>query len=195
MTLPDANDVTSTVNTFWFGDPDDPDYGKSRAQWFTKDANFDASIRDRFEGWIEAAGNGELDHLAQTGLGAVALMVLLDQFPRNAYRGDPRSFSYDAKALAIAKDVVARKLDQAVPAFMRTFLYLPFEHSENTSDQAQCLELFAGLGDDGGDGLEWAKKHYEIIKRFGRFPHRNAVLGRPSTPEELDFLKEPGSSF
>jgi len=184
----------AAVNTFWFGDPENPDYGKSQAKWFVKDAEFDASIRDRFTDWIEAAGVGEFDHPAKTGPGAVTLMVLLDQFPRNVYRGDPRSFAFDAKALAIAKNVVAQGMDQDVPGFMRAFLYLPFEHSEHLDDQERALALFASL-DDGGHGLVWAEKHHEIIKRFGRFPHRNAVLGRASTPEELLFLEQPDSSF
>lgn len=193
MTLPNAYDVEKIVKEFWFGAPDDPEYGKSRKYWFVKDESFDASVRTRFAEWIDAARAGAFDHLAKTAGGTVALMVLLDQFPRNAFRGDPRSFSSDAKALSIAKGAVAQDVDQDVPSFMRTFIYLPFMHSENLEDQERALELFARL--EGGDGLEWAKKHHEIIERFGRFPHRNIILGRQSSAEELAFLEQPGSSF
>lgn len=187
------SNVISAINTFWFGAADAPDYGQDRAAWFTKDPAFDHQIEQRFARVIEAAAAGQLDMMAESPEGAVALVLVLDQFPRNIFRGDARAFSQDTHALKIAMAALDNGFDDDVMAVMRNFLYLPFEHSENLADQERAVQLFKGMGP--GAGLEWALKHREIIAKFGRFPHRNAVLGRLSTPEEKHFLTLPGSSF
>jgi len=184
--------IIEDILLFWFGDPESPDYGKDRAVWFMKNDAFDAEIKDRFMSVIESAGTAKLDAMAESPEGAVALVVTLDQFPRNVFRDHPRAFATDAKALDIAKQALAKGFDQLVMPMMRKFLYLPFEHSEKLEDQERALDLFGTLG---GQDLEWAQKHHIIIARFGRFPHRNAVLGRTSTADEEQFLTEPDSSF
>lgn len=185
--------VIRAINAFWFGEADAPEYGQDRDAWFKKDPRFDAQVQERFLRVVEAARGGQLDVMAESPEGAVALVVVLDQFPRNIYRGDSRAFASDAHALRIARAALAKGFDQEVMPVMRKFLYLPFEHSEDLDDQERAVDLFKALGDD--TGLDWAIKHYDIIKRFGRFPHRNAVLGRLSTPEEKAFLTQPGSAF
>jgi len=186
------SNVIDAILTFWFGDSNAEHYGQDRAAWFTKDPAFDAEIKNRFERVIEAAARGQLDMMAQSPEGAVALVVVLDQFPRNVYRDAARAFEYDTHALRIATQALEQGFDQQVIAVMRKFLYLPFEHSENLADQERAVELFAALGEK---DLDWAQKHHAIIARFGRFPHRNGVLGRINTPEEKVFLTQPGSSF
>ena len=171
---------------FWFGEG-------ARERWFGGGPELDALIRDRFAATIEAAAAGALDHWVASPDGAVALCVLLDQFPRNAWRGMPRAFACDAKARRIAATVIAAGHDRRLPPEQRLFLYLPFEHSEELADQERCCALMAGLGD--ASWLDYAQRHHAIVVRFGRFPHRNAILGRISTPEEVAFLLEPGSSF
>ena len=158
-------------------------------KWFGKDAAFDADFRDRFLAAHEAAASGALDSWAETADGALALMILLDQFPRNAFRGTARMFATDAKALVLADAAIGAGLDAEVEPALRAFLYLPFEHSEALADQDRALALFRPLG---ADLLHWAEVHHDIIVRFGRFPHRNAVLGRSSTAEELAFLESGG---
>ncbi len=175
---------------FWFED-------SGPELWFARNDDFDRTIRSRFLGEYEAAARGVYDPWRRSGAGCVALCLLLDQFPRNLFRGEARAFATDRKALRIARRAIGKGLDmeEGVSGAMRKFLYLPFEHSENLADQRLCVKLMAARpGPDGGD-VEWARKHLAIIKRFGRFPHRNEALGRKSTPEELEFLKEPGSSF
>jgi uncharacterized protein (DUF924 family) len=180
-----ANDPRAqAVLDFWFrGD-------EARKEWFLKDAAFDAQIVDRFSPLHGLAAAGELSHWRQSPRDCLALIILLDQFPRNMFRGTARAFASDAMALAAAKHAVAAGYDRSMREVERTFVYLPFEHSEDLADQEKALELFAG-----NPNFEWARKHWEIIRRFGRFPHRNAVLGRESTAAEIEFLKEPGSSF
>ena len=165
--------------------------------WFAKSDEFDRTIRERFFSGYEAAARGDYDDWQSSGAGCVALCLLLDQFPRNLFRDDARAFATDAKAREIARHAIeaGRDMDEGVSKAMRKFLYLPFEHSENLDDQRLCLKLMAErLGPDGPD-MEWARKHFVIVERFGRFPHRNEALGRESTPEELEFLKEPDSGF
>ena len=186
------SNVIDAILTFWFGDSDAQHYGQDRAVWFTKDAEYDAEIKDRFERVIEAAARGQLDMMAQSPEGAVALVVVLDQFPRNVYRNVARAFEFDTHALRIARQALEQGFDQQVIGVMRKFLYLPFEHSEDLADQERALELFATLDEQ---ALDWAQKHHAIIARFGRFPHRNGVLGRIDTPEEKEFLTGPNSSF
>jgi len=158
-------------------------------RWFRKDEAFDADFRSRFLHCHEAAVRGDLDAWAADAQGALALLILLDQFPRNAFRGSARMFESDAKARPIAQAAVAAGFDAAVEADLRNFFYLPFMHSENLADQDRAVELTQALGDD---PLRYAILHRDIIARFGRFPHRNAVLGRATTPEEQRFLDDGG---
>jgi uncharacterized protein (DUF924 family) len=175
------------VLDFWFaGDP-----ATHRKEWFEKSAEFDASC-GRFADALRQAKSGALDHWAATPRGALALIVLLDQFPRNLHRNSPEAFAADAKAREIARGAIARKFDLALEPIERMFVYLPFEHSEELADQDLSVRLFTSLGEE---MAQYAEDHREVIRRFGRFPHRNATLGRISTPEELDYLAQPGAGF
>lgn len=189
------------VLDFWFGPPGSPGRGQERKEWFAKQAHdgseFDAAIRDGFLATYEAAARGDLDHWAETCDGIVALCLLLDQFPRNMFRGQARAFATDAKILAMAKQAIARGLDRPLGHIPGPFVYLPFEHSEVIADQDRYLELvgrFAHL-ERGAKMAKYGRAHKELIERFGRFPHRNACLGRPSTPEELAYLEHPDAGF
>jgi uncharacterized protein (DUF924 family) len=178
--------ATSNVNpgavlAFW------RDAGPSR--WFRKDDAFDRDFRDRFLAAHESAARGELDAWAAMPDGALALCILLDQFPRNAFRGTPRMFATDAKARAVTGVAIESGFDGAVNEELRQFFYLPLMHSEDLADQDRCVELTQGLSTD---NVRYAELHRDIIRRFGRFPHRNDVLGRESTPEELQFLADGG---
>jgi uncharacterized protein (DUF924 family) len=181
------------VLAFWFGPPPPA----ARDAWFRKDPAFDASIRERFGGTIAAALAGAFGEWCTTPRGALARVIVLDQFTRNAHRGTPLAFAGDARALATASEAVERGFDAELDKYGRWFLYMPFEHAEDAHAQERSLALFGRLAKETGDAgaLEWAEKHAAVIRRFGRYPHRNAVLGRASTPEELAFLREPGSSF
>jgi len=158
--------------------------------WFEKDAALDSEIRRRFLGAHEAAAAGRLTGWEQSAQGALALLILLDQFPRNMFREQARAFATDPLARAITAGALVRGFDSQAPAEMRSFFYLPFEHSEDLADQERGIALYKGAGD--ADGLKWAELHADIIRRFGRFPHRNAVLGRATTPEEQAFLDGGG---
>jgi len=189
-----------SVLDFWFLPPADPAYGKPRAQWFKKSDEFDRICRERFEPAVLAGLNGDLNHWAHdddSALPALALIVLLDQFTRNIFRDDPRMVAGDPIALLTARKLVASGADQGLLPVQRLFCYLPFEHSEDLQMQHESLRLFKSLQayPDTEDLLVYAEKHAVIIERFGRFPHRNDILGRPSTPEEIEFLKQPGSRF
>ncbi|MCC7150951.1 MAG: DUF924 domain-containing protein [Rubrivivax sp.] len=178
---------------FWFGAGDAP-----RPEWFRADPAFDALIGTRFGEFVERALGGELRDWDAAPASALARILLLDQFTRNIYRGTPRAFAGDAQALAAAQALVARGADQALPPLQRWFVYLPFEHAEDAAAQAQSLQLFGALAAAHpplADALLWAQKHAVVIDRFGRYPHRNLVLGRVSTPAEIEFLRQPGSSF
>jgi len=170
------------IVAFWL------DAGPKR--WFEKEEAFDAEIRGRFLATHEAAAAGKLSAWADTPDGALALLILLDQFPRNMFRGSARSFATDPAALGVAKAAIARGFDQAMPMPQRQFFYLPLMHSEDLDDQERCVALYRALGD--ADLSKWADLHADIIRRFGRFPHRNAVLGRTTTPEEQAFLDAGG---
>ena len=161
-------------------------------RWFAKDAGFDDDIRRRFLGLHEAAAAGKLSHWETTAEGALALLILLDQFPRNMFRGEARAFASDPLARAIAAGALVRGFDAQAPDGMRGFFYLPFEHSEDIADQERAVAFFKAIGD--ADGLKWAELHADIIRRFGRFPHRNAALGRATTPDEQAFLDAGGFS-
>ena len=158
--------------------------------WFKKDEAFDDDIRRRFLATHEAAAAGQLTEWEHNAEGALALLVLLDQFPRNMFRGSPRMFTTDPMARAIAAGSIVRGHDAQVDKNLRNFFYLPFEHSEDLRDQERSIALCKAAGD--ADSLKWAEIHADIIRRFGRFPHRNAVLGRATTPEEQKFLDSGG---
>lgn len=186
------------VLAFWFGRPGDRDHGLPREAWFRKDTAFDAAIAQQFGGLIERAIAGELTHWADEPDTALAQVLLLDQFTRNAFRDTPRAFAGDARALKAAQAMVARGDDRVLAPLQRQFAYLPFEHAESLAMQDEAMRLFGALASEhpqGVEQLEWARRHRDIIARFGRFPHRNALLGRTSTPEEEAFLLLPGSRF
>jgi uncharacterized protein (DUF924 family) len=164
--------------------------GAGPERWFDKDGAFDEEIRTRFLATHEAAAAGKLSGWEQTALGALAMLILLDQFPRNMFRGEARTFATDPLARAIAAGGIVRGFDAQVPAELRGFFYLPFEHSEDIAEQERGIAFYKASGD--ADGLKWAEIHADIIRRFGRFPHRNAVLGRTTTPEEQAFLDSGG---
>ena len=185
------------VLDFWFGAPASAEFGRARAFWFTRSTATDGLIRDRFGPAVEAALRGELHHWADgDARGALALVLLLDQFTRNIFRDSARAFAGDDAALGVAKRLVADGRDRQLAAVERWFAYLPFEHSERIEDQHESLRLFSELAQQGlAEPLVWARKHHDVIARFGRYPHRNELLGRASTAEEIDFLRQPGSRF
>ena len=180
------------VLEFWFGAPGSILYGKSRTEWFKKSEDFDAQIRARFLSLHEQAAAGRLTQWRTSPITLLALIVVLDQFPRNMFRESRQAFASDGMALDCAQRMTALRWDQRLHPVERGFVYLPFEHAEDIEAQRTSLRLFGELS---ADLLEWAQRHYNIIERFGRFPHRNAVLGRESTAEEIEFLQQPGSRF
>jgi uncharacterized protein (DUF924 family) len=183
MSAPTDISVTpADVVGFWLG----AGYDK----WFNKDDAFDAEIRRRFLETHEAAARDELAAWERTPEGALALLILLDQFPRNMFRGLARTYAADRQARAVADRAIARRFDTAVDPSCRGFFYLPFMHSEELVDLERCEHLYEAAGDE--DGLKYARHHRDIIARFGRFPHRNAMLGRATTPEEQAFLDAGG---
>lgn len=194
-----TREPAAEVLAFWFGAPDeDRSYSARRKFWFGKAPDFDRTIADRFRSLTAQAAAGQLDHWQRTPEGALALTIVLDQFPRNIDRGTPGSFASDLKALAVAKTAIDRGFDQSLQPIQRIFLYLPLEHSEMSANQARSVALFEKLAAESPelqDTLDYAIKHRDVIDQFGRFPHRNVILGRESTPEEIEFLKQPGSSF
>lgn len=188
--------MTSTtpqeVYDFWFVEID-------KELWFRKDPAFDTTIRNRFAPAIAAAREGRLQHWSEAARSCLALIVAIDQFSRNVFRLSPLAWSADPRALALSKAAVARHYDAGLSPDERKFLYMPLMHSEALADQERCVELFAALRDDDPEGnarsYEAALQHRDIIARFGRFPHRNAVLRRPSSAAETAFLLEENSSF
>ena len=158
--------------------------------WFTKDDAFDATVRARFLPTYEAAAAGRLSQWETSAQSALALVIVLDQFSRNMFRGSARTFAADPLALAVAERAIERGFDLRLPAQERSFFYLPFEHSESMADQERCCTLFRAMGD--AELLKWAELHTDIIRRFGRFPHRNAALGRATTIDEQAFLNDGG---
>lgn len=187
------------VLDFWFLPEGSPGFGEQRAEWFRKDDAFDAAISTRFGATLEQAVAGGLREWDQEGArGTLARIIVLDQFARNAWRGTPASFSGDALALAAAQALVDSGADQALLPVQRWFAYMPFEHAEDARMQERSVALFGALAEQhpGFDGvLDYAHRHRGVIARFGRFPHRNPILGRASTPEETDYLAQPGSGF
>jgi uncharacterized protein (DUF924 family) len=181
---------------FWFGRRDSAAFGESRALWFRKDESVDRSIRERFGGAVDTALTGGFsDWVAPRH--ALARVLLLDQFTRNIFRETARAFAGDDLALGVSKATVDRSEDRMLAPVERWFLYMPFVHAEDRAAQQHSLELFTRLRDETGldDPLVWAERHAAVIRRFGRYPHRNAFLGRASTPEEIAFLATPASGF
>jgi uncharacterized protein (DUF924 family) len=188
--------VQDQILDFWFGPRASAEYGTTRALWFHKDASVDRSILARFGAAVETAvGGGFGDWSAPRD--ALARVLLLDQFTRNIFRDTPRAFAGDAAALTVATTVVASRGERALIPVERWFLYMPFEHAEDASAQQHSLQLFTALRDETGmeDPLQWAERHAAVIRRFGRYPHRNGILGRESTADEISFLATHGSSF
>ncbi|MCU0842510.1 MAG: DUF924 domain-containing protein [Thiobacillaceae bacterium] len=183
------------VLDYWFGPA--PSLAERRGLWFGKDPAADAEIRARFAATHRAARAGDLRDWLDAPDTALALVVVLDQFPRNMHRDTPAAFAADARALACARLALERGHDRRLEPVRRLFLYLPFEHSEDLADQRLSVRLFAELDREPGlaDAFDHALRHYCVIARFGRFPHRNAILGRVSTAEEVAFLRQPGSRF
>ena len=170
---------------FWFA--------LGQEQWWKSDPALDAAIRERFLALWETQREAVAEAFLGSARDAVAAVILFDQFPRNMFRGHADQFSTDPLALAVARGAVERGLDEAMSPAERGFLYMPFQHSEDLGDQKRSLALFTALGDD--YQLGYARKHHDVIARFGRFPHRNPILGRRSTPEEEEYLKQPGAGF
>ena len=188
-----TDDIAEQVLSFWFTPPGPDGRLSKREEWFKRTDAFDATIAEKFAADCERALAGELDRLMETPKGCLALIILLDQFPRNIFRGSPRAFASDAKAREVTRHVLDHGFDQGLDVVERVFLYLPLEHSEDMADQNRMVELTEVLGDD--NYVDYAVRHRDIVARFGRFPHRNAALGRESTAEEITFLEGPNSSF
>lgn len=200
-----AQTVVTEVLKAWFGNVPPPDLPtrELRARWFEPNVAFDQSLRERFGHLVERALGGDLTDWEPQPRPRLALVLLLDQFTRNTFRGSARAFAGDARAVSLAEDAVATGLDTRLTLCERSFLYLPFEHAEDRELQGMSLGCFQGLLEDAPstacqhyrETLEFARRHQRVIARFGRFPHRNAVLGRISTAEEADFLKHTPTGF
>jgi len=192
--------AAQAVLDFWFLPAAAAGHGRFRPEWFRKDDAFDAAIRQAFAAPVEEALAGGLEHWETSACGSLARIVLLDQFTRNLFRGSAKAFAGDPAALALAERMVGSGQDKNLPPLQRMFVFLPFEHSESLLNQERSVALFAGLRREAQDAAfdavyDYAVRHRDIVERFGRFPHRNAALGRTSTDEEVEFLKQPGSSF
>jgi uncharacterized protein (DUF924 family) len=193
------------IREFWFGnEPTDAGVASARsALWWEKNVDVDAQMRERFQALVQEVGNGAHRDWLGTPHGALALILLTDQFPRNIFRDTPQAFAFDAMALGFARAVLEAGFDCALRPIECVFCYLPFEHSESLADQDRSVELFQALQDAVppedkplfAGYLDFAVRHRSVIERFGRFPHRNRILGRASTKEEIVFLEQPGSSF
>jgi uncharacterized protein (DUF924 family) len=199
--MTDAHDILD----FWFGPgrDDAATAGRQAALWWRKNPDTDARIRERFESTVAAAAAGELDNWQERAEGRLALILLLDQFPRNMYRDTPAMYRHDGQARTLCIEGLERQADTGLRLIERVFFYLPLEHSENADHQAWCVDLMRGLVREAPaeweavfeEFVRFAEAHRRIVDRFGRFPHRNAILGRESSDEERAFLAEPGSSF
>jgi uncharacterized protein (DUF924 family) len=183
--MTDARDLTpADILGFW--------RAAGRERWYHRDDAFDAGIRQRFHGLWRQAADGLMSAWETSDDGALALVIVLDQFPRNMFRGDIRTYASDTLAREVAARAIARGVDRRIEAVLLEFLYMPFMHSEELADQIRCVELFHETGN--ADNLEYARRHADIIRRFGRFPHRNPILGRAMTAEEQAFLDSGGFS-
>jgi uncharacterized protein (DUF924 family) len=188
-----VSDIIDRVLDYWFLPPGHPGHGRHRTMWFNGTPALDADIARRFRPAIEQALCGRLDHLACTPRGALALCLLLDQMTRNTFRGTALAFAGDARARRTATAAIARGFDRRLPAVLRAFLYMPLHHSESHGDQNRCVGLLWRVRGPGG--LKYAVGHRNIVVRFGRFPHRNAALGRANTPAEDAYLAAPHQRF
>ncbi len=199
------NETIDSVLRFWFGDCQtiiDINNDK-KSVWWSKNEQVDQEISDRFEELVDAVADAELDHWRESAKGLLASIICTDQFPRNMYRGSAKSFGYDGVALELAQQIVTTGVDRELSTIYRVFAYLPFEHSEALEMQEKALDLFTQLRDEVEESdkeifsgfVSYAQRHLDVIQRFGRFPHRNQILGRESTDQEKEFLTEPGSSF
>lgn len=182
---PDMRDSKQEIIHFWFEETPPP-------LWFQVSEPFDRTIIDRFSVIYEMSREGLNNHWNDDPDGALALCIVLDQFPRHMFRGTPRAFESDAKALLLVKQGIARGFDQLMEPVRRGFFYLPFQHSEDMAEQERSLALYTKMKDVNEAGYMYAVRHHNAIRQFGRFPHRNAILGRESTPDELEFLKNNG---
>jgi uncharacterized protein (DUF924 family) len=201
-------DTPDTIHAFWFGHSADTDgdadiIARQSASWWKKDPETDAEIRAHFAALVGRAATGELDGWLSDARGHLALILLTDQFPRNIWRGQAAAFAFDVLALRWAKAALERGLDLELRPIERVFLYLPLEHSERLADQLEAVRLFDALAAGAATVvrpafaayLDYARRHLEIIERFGRFPHRNGALGRETSAAEATFLRQPGSGF
>jgi len=193
------------VLAFWFGPPGSATEiaGRQRKLWFGKSPENDRAVIERFSATLAAAAAGQLDHWAHTPRGRLARVIVLDQFPHHIHRDQPQAFATDPQALALSLDALAAGEDPQLAPIERVFLYLPLEHAESIAMQDRSVSLYEQLAHEAAvderalfdDFLHYARQHRDVVARFGRFPHRNAILGRRSTPDEIEFLKQPGSHF
>lgn len=181
-------DIQQEILSFWFEET-------QPKQWFQVSAEFDQLIIDRFADAYALAANDNFEDWKNTADGALAYCILLDQMPRNMFRGTPKAFQTDAKALITAKHAVAKGLDQDLSSIQRRFIYLPFEHSEDLGDQRKSVVLFEKTKEEDSVGYDYAVRHFDVIDIYGRFPHRNKILGRVNTPEEEEYLAQPNAGF
>lgn len=199
------NATPESVLDFWFGAAGRAGEiaARQRKLWFGKTAENDQAVSERFSNTLATASAGKLDHWANSPRGRLALVIVLDQFPHHIFRDQPQAFATDPQALALSLAALTASEDLQLTPIERVFLYLPLEHAESPEMQARSVSLYASLANEATaderalfDGfLDYAQQHRDVVERFGRFPHRNAILGRPSTPAELEFLKQPGSRF
>lgn len=199
------SETPESVLSFWFGSSQlaSEISKQQKSLWWSKNDKIDTEIIQRFQGLVDGVKKDKYSHWGETPPGLLATIICLDQFPRNMYRGKAQSFSYDRFALEYAKLFVSKNFDKELPLIYRVFGYIPFEHSENIEDQERSVELYLNLVNEVREEdknlfegfYQFALKHYEFIQEFGRFPHRNSILGRESTKQELEFLAQPGSSF
>jgi uncharacterized protein (DUF924 family) len=191
------SDIVDSILSFWFQEGTVPGLCEFRPIWFESSPEFDNQVHERFRSTYEMASAGELDDLANCVPGSLALVIALDQFPRNLFRNESRAFATDEKAKSISFNAIDRGYDEAVTPIQRIFLYLPFQHSEVLQDQILSVRLFDSLGEAKVFQFikDAARRHKDIIERFGRFPHRNAILSRRSTEEEVRFLASPEGAF
>lgn len=198
-------DQPENVLAFWFGPPGSAAEiaGRQRTLWFGKSPANDQAVIERFSATLVAATAGQLDHWIHTPRGRLALVIVLDQFPHHIHRDQPQAFATDPQALVLSLAALAAGEDRQLAPIERVFLYLPLEHAESIDMQERSVSLYQQLAQEAADDeralfdnfLDYARKHLDVVARFGRFPHRNAILGRPSTPDEIEFLKQPGSRF
>ena len=175
-------DTRQEIIHFWFEET-------APQQWFQSTSELDENIKERFGVTLEMADEGLCNTWSVDAEGCLALVLLLDQFPRHVYRNTPQAFATDEKALLVAKQALHRGFDQVMEPVKRGFLYIPFQHSENISDQKRSVDLYGAMKDENPAGQMYAQRHFEPVEKFGRFPHRNEILGRESTEEEIEFLK------